>query len=194
MKDITNFIKQNADGSYTIDNDAYSKELQSELDRARQQASDTARQNAEKELRSSIMKELQEKAEADAKLTAEQKLQAEREAFAKEKRDFDILRVKNIYKEAGFTEKEIEYLAELVGDDTEKNLEKATNIAEARKVANEETRKKIQEELQTNGRRGGDDNGGGSGEKGLGARMAEKFSQATVNDYVDLSGNSSNKQ
>ena len=122
MKDIIEFATVNEKGEIVIDYDAYNKELASELDRARTQASQTAKQNAEKELRTSLVKELKEKAEAEAKMTADELLKAEKEAFHKERLEFDKKQVETIYKEAGIGDNEIELLTALLGEDTTKKF------------------------------------------------------------------------
>lgn len=184
MKDISEFATVNEKGEIVIDYDAYNKELASELDRARTQASQTAKQNAEKELRASLVKELKEKAEAEAKMTADELLKAEKEAFQKERLEFDKKQVEAIYKEAGISDNEIELLTALLGEDTTKNLETAKKFAEARKTYNEESKIKLTEELQLKTpdpkkKEGGED---------IGSLMAKEVSsQNAGSGYVKLS-------
>lgn len=137
---LKDFIKQNSDGTFEYDDAAFT----SALDRERTQASDTARKNAEQKLRVEIEKELKAKLEEEAKLTAEEKLKKDMEAFAQQKRDFDKQRITTIYKDAGISDAEIEYLTTLIGDDSDKNIETAQKFAEARKTANEEYKKNSQ--------------------------------------------------
>lgn len=187
MKDIKEFIKKGENGEFTIDYEAYKAELNSELDRARTQASETAKNNAEKTLRSTIEKEIKEKLEAEAKLSAEEKLKQEREAFALEKKEFDKKRIKQMYADAGIGEAEIEILCGLIGDDSEKNIETATKFAEARKTANEDAEKRFKEKMQQNGVRVDGSNGSGSDDDNIGAKMAKLFSDKNEgNGYIDL--------
>lgn len=182
---LKDFIKQNSDGTFEYDDAAFT----SALDRERTQASDTARKNAEQKLRGEIEKELKAKLEEEAKLTAEEKLKKDMEAFAQQKRDFDKQRITAIYKDAGISDAEIEYLTTLIGDDSDKNIETAQKFAEARKTANEEYKKKLTEEFQTSGSRPKD--GGGSGEESVASKLAKEFStQPTAGGYVDLKGDS----
>ena len=183
---LKDFIKQNSDGTFEYDEAAFT----SALDRERTQASETARKNSEQKLRSEIEKELKVKLEEEAKLTAEEKLKKDMEAFAQQKRDFDKQRITTIYKDAGISDTEIEYLTALIGDDSEKNIETAQKFAEARKTSNEEYKKQLTEEFQTSGKRP-NDGGDGAGE-GVAAKLAKEFSkQPTAGAYVDLKGDSS---
>ena len=182
---LKDFIKQNSDGTFEYDDAAFT----SALDRERTQASDTARKNAEQKLRVEIEKELKAKLEEEAKLTAEEKLKKDMEAFAQQKRDFDKQRITTIYKDAGISDAEIEYLTTLIGDDSDKNIETAQKFAEARKTANEEYKKKLTEEFQTSGSRPKD--GEGSGGESVVSKLAKEFStQPTAGGYVDLKGDS----
>lgn len=185
---LLSFINIDENGKVVVDEAAYKAEAQSELDKARQQASDTSAANTEKKLRAEIEKEVKVKLEEEAKLSAEEKLEAERKKFAEEKRAFDTERIKAIYTDAGMSEAEIEVALGLIGDDSVKNLETARKFADARKAANEQALKQFQEDLQ---KRTPHPNGGGSdgGEESLGAQQAKRFAEpAKSNDYVDLSG------
>lgn len=185
ISDLLGFLKVE-DGKIVVDEEGYKAKSQSELDKARQQASDTAAANAEKKLRDNLEKEIKAKLEEEAKMTAEQKLEAERKAFADEKKAFDTERIKVIYADAGMSAAEIELALGLIGDDSAKNLEVAKKFAEARKAANEEDRKKFQEELQKNGRLPDGSGGNGGNENDLGALQAKRFEKPADN-YVDLS-------
>lgn len=182
--DINSYVTVGADGKPVINEEAFKAAFQSEMDRARQQASETAKKNAEKELRTTIAQELEEQ----AKMTAEEKLQKEREAFRLERQAFDKERIETIYKNAGISDEEIKIFTALIGDNSAQNLETAYKIANARKAANEANIKKLQEEMQQTAPRPDDKNGGG-GESSIGAQMAKKFSQPTNTNYVDLSPN-----
>ncbi len=180
---INDFIKQKEDGSYEVDQAAFN----AALDRERNQASETSKKNTEQKLRSEIEKELKTKLEEEAKMTAEEKLKKDMEAFAQQKRDFDKQRITTIYKDAGITDTEIEYLTTLIGDDSEKNLETATKFADARKKANQEYEKVLIEKFQTNGYRPKDDGNGNT--EDIGAQFAKEFAAKTnISDFVDLSG------
>lgn len=186
ISELLGFLKVGEDGKIVVDEDGYKAKTQSELDKARQQASDTAAANAEKKLRDSLEKDIRSKLEEEAKMTAEQKLEAERKAFAEERRAFDTERIKAIYAEAGMSEAEIEVALGLIGDDSAKNLEVAKKFADARKAANEADRKKFQEELQMNGRLPDGGKGGSGNENDLGALQAKRF-EKPAETYVDLS-------
>ena len=185
ISDLLGFLKVGEDGKIVVDEDGYKAKAQSELDKARQQASDTAAANAEKKLRDSLEKEIKAKLEEEAKMTAEQKLEADRKALAEERKAFDTERIKAIYADVGMSDAEIEIALGLIGEDSKKNLEVAKKYADARKASNEDVKKKFQEELQKGGRYPND---GGSGGEDFGARQAKRFEKAEET-YVDLSGN-----
>lgn len=186
ISELLGFLKVE-DGKIVVDENGYKAKAQSELDKARQQASETASTNAEKKLRDTLEKEIKAKLEEEAKLTAEQKLEADRKAFLEEKKEFDKARIKSMYEDAGMSEVEIEVALGLIGDDSAKNLETAKKFAEARKAANESAKLKFQEELQHNTP---NPSGNGNGEgKSVGEMQAERFAKsAKASDYVDLSG------
>lgn len=187
---IMSFIKVDENGKAVLDEQAFNAEMQSELDKARQQASDTAAKNTESKLRESLKKELKAELEQEAKMSAEQKLEAERQKFAEEKKAFDKERIKAIYADAGMSEAEIEVALGLVGDDSVKNLETAKKFADARKAANEAAEKKIKESLQSQTPPPNGGGGNGGGEKSVGEKQAERFAKVDpTSDYVDLSGN-----
>lgn len=185
MKDLKEFIETNDKGELLINYDAYNAELNSELDRARTQASETAKANAEKQLKQKLEKEIKAQLEKDATLTAEDKLKAEREAFIAEKRDFDIQRIKRIYEDVGISAEEIEMLTALIGDDSEQNLANAQKFAKARKLAYEDSVNKIKEELQQSQRRG-NASGGTTDNDNIGALKAKEIAQKYKNGYVSL--------
>ena len=178
---INDFLKKNEDGTFSIDEAGFT----AALDRERNTASDTAKKNAEKKLRAELEKEIKEKLEEEAKLSAEQKLQKQMEDFAQMKREFDISRVKTIYKDAGISDDEAELMLALIGDDSDKNIENAHRFADARKKAKEEAEKRIREELLRENKRP-DGNGAGDGQESEGERYAKKYSVKTNTDYVDL--------
>lgn len=189
MKDIKDFVKTNEDGTITIDYDAYNAELKSELDRARTQASNTAKENAEKQLKVTLEKEIKAKLEEEAKMTAEEKLKVEREALLEEKKKFDQERIVKIYEDAGIGKDEIEILSKLISDNSEVNLETAKKFADARKAANEVSKKAILEELQLSKQKDDNFGGGGGGDDDLGAKWAKTLSSQAPSAYVDLSPN-----
>lgn len=179
--DISKYVTIGDDGKLKIDSEAFN----AELDRIRTQASDTASKNTETKLRSALEKEVRAKVEEEAKMSAEQKLEAERAKFLEEKKAFDIVRIKQIYKDANISDDEIEILLGGVGDDSEKNIEIATKFATARKASDEQYKKQLQEEIQ---QRTPNPNTNGDGStKSIGELMAEKFSSHSDNKYVDLS-------
>lgn len=145
MIDISNYATIGEDGKIKFDTAAFDAELQSEMDRARTQASETATKNAEKNLSAKIRKELEE----EAKMTAEEKLKADRAAFLEEKKAFDRKRIETIYKDAGMDDEEIKILTTtLVGDNSEQNIETAMKLAEYRKSSYDKVRKDIETQLQ----------------------------------------------
>lgn len=187
MKDIKDFIKIGEDGKVVIDYDAYNADLNAELDRARTQASTTATANTEKKLRDNLEKEIRQQLEDEAKMTAEEKLKSEREAFIREKQEFDKERIRQTYANAGIEEDEIAILLGFVGDDSKTNLETAQKIADARKKSSENARAKILEELQTSYNSAPNGNGAGaSATESVAEKMAKKYSAKPVGDYVDL--------
>lgn len=180
---LNDYLKQNADGTYEIDTAAF----EADLDRERNKASDTAKKNTESKLRGDLEKEIRAKLEEEAKQTAEEKLQKQIEAFAEQKRAFDKKQVTAIYKDAGISDEEIELMLALVGEDSEKNIENAQKIADARKKFNEENKKKIREELIENGVRPDGNGGDDKKTEDEGEKYAKLFStKAEGNDYVDL--------
>lgn len=186
------FIKVDENGNAILDEKAFNAEMQSELDKARQQASDTAAKNTENKLREALEREIKAKLEEEAKLSAEEKLEAERKKFAEEKRAFDKERIKAIYADAGMSDAEIEFALGLVGDDSVKNLETARKFADARKAANEAAEKKFKEALQSGTPAPNGGSVGGSVEKSVGELQAERFASPDHrSDYVDLSGRGS---
>lgn len=185
---LNDYLKQKEDGTYEIDTAAF----EADLDRERNTASDTAKKNTEKKLRGDLEKEIRAQLEEEAKQTAEEKLQKQIEAFAADRRAFDKERVTLIYKDAGISDVEIELLVALLGDDSAKNLENAHKIADARKSANEDYKKKVQEELVANGTRP-DSNGGNGGEMSEAEKYAKMFStKPSGSGYVDLKGGNKN--
>lgn len=179
--DISKFVTIGEDGKLKIDNEAFN----AELDRERTKASETASKNTETKLRSAMEKEIREQLKQEAEMSAEQKLQAERAKLLEERKAFDIERIKKIYKDANISDTEVEILLASVGEDSAKNLETAQKFAEARKVADENYKKKVQEEFQFNDKN--PNNGNTNGVKSLGEQMAERLSHREENKYVDLS-------
>lgn len=189
MKDIKDFVTA-TEGGFTIDTEAYQKELSAELDRVRTQARKTAEENVEKNLRAKLEKEIAEQMEEAAKLSAEEKLKKAMEDFENQKKEFDKQRIKQMYKDANIGDEEIEILCSLIGEDSAKNLETAQKYVDARKAANDTIEKKIKEEIQLGITRPTIDNGGSGENDNIGKKAAMAIHRDDASaKYIDLKPN-----
>lgn len=148
------YIKKD-DGSTEFNEEQYEKDLNSYVEEAKRQASETAKKKG--------IDEGKKQAQNEANLSAEEKFAkqvAEWESQMKTKTiDFNKKLVRQVYKEKGFDDEEIDLLLELVGEDEKASLDKATKLCESRKKYEENFQKKITEDVQKNQ---GSQTGGGS--------------------------------
>lgn len=158
---IENFVKVNEDGDLDIDKAAFQSALDAEISRA-------VDKYAKGKGRDEIRKQLEE----EAKLTADEKLKAEREEFEEYKKSETIKlnqeKAKAKLEGKGFSEKEIEYLLGNVGIDSEKSMATLNTLIEERTKFVEETKKKAIESLQQQQQQSGAKtliNADGEGEK-----------------------------
>lgn len=138
---IENYVKLNENGEIEVDQKAFQSAFDAEISRA-------VEKNAKGKVRDEIRKELED----EAKLTAEQKLQAEREKFEEYKKSETIKlnqeKAKAKLEGKGFSEKEVEYLLANVGLDTEKSINTINTLIEEREKFVEATKKNAIESLQ----------------------------------------------
>ena len=138
--DISKFVTVGEDGKAVIDNNAF----KSEFDKAIRSAVETNRNG---KLRDEIKKELEE----EAKLSAEQKLQKEREEFEsfKLKSLIELNQIKAKAKLEGknFSQAEIDFILGTINDD-EKSLSNIDTLIKERETLIEKNRKKTIGELQ----------------------------------------------
>lgn len=177
MLDISKFVTVDENGKAVIDKEAYQSAYDAEL----RKSLDTNSENTRKKLEA----ELKNKLEEEAKLSAEEKLNKRVEEFetsmAQRLKDFARTQAKAKMASAEIGEEEIETYLELVN--SEDDIAKIDKLIETRKKTQEDLKKKWQEELvekQPNP----SGNNGSSGDKSLGAQMAEKYqnkSQSTGN-------------
>lgn len=185
MINIQDYVSIGANGELQIDNEKFASAYQSEMDRARTQASDTASANAEKKLRTQLEKELRKEAEEKAKLSAEELLKQREDELLKKQRAFEEKQLKAMYKENGFGDEEIELLCSFIGEDSDANLETATKFINARKAQMDLVITKTKEEMQFNGYR---PQGGGTDQTlSIGQRQAQRQNAENIDNFVDLS-------
>lgn len=113
--DIKEFVKLNDKGELEFDEKGFQSGLDSEISRA-------VDKYAKGKGRDEIRKQLEE----EAKLTAEQKLQAEKEKFEKYKQE-ETVKLIQAKAEAklngkGFTEKEIKFILSKIGNDEQSDM------------------------------------------------------------------------
>lgn len=183
---LKDYVTVKDNGEIVIDEEAYNKALETELDRARTQASTTARGNAEKDLRKSIEKEIRSQLEEEAKLSAEEKLTKERETLLAERKAFNVERIKHTYqKDNLFSDDEIETLLPLISENFDESLATANKLVEARIKRNSEYEKALTEKYQTGTPKIG---GEGSGAKveGIGAKYAKQFSESLATQKIEF--------
>lgn len=177
MLDISKFVTVDEEGKAVIDTEAYKSAYDAEL----RKSLDTNSENTKKKLEAEIRKTLEE----EAKLSAEEKLKKDREDFeasmAKRLKDFAQTQAKSKMTLAEIGEDEINTYLELVN--SEEDIAKIDRLIETRKKAQEDLKKKWQEEL-VNQQPSPSGNNGAGGDKSFGAQMAEQYqtkTQATGN-------------
>lgn len=180
---IKDYYVEREDGTKEFDEDKYEKDLQSYLDNEKRQASETAKKKG--------IDEGKKVAQEEAKLTAEQKFAKDREQWEAEYKakviELNKRQVKQIYKESGYDDAEIDVFLELVTDDETSSLEKATKLCDARKKYEEGYKKKMTEEAQKNQASQQGSGSSGSGELSYAAKMAQR-----VNKAFEMQNNNNN--
>lgn len=175
MLDISKFVTVDENGKAVIDSDAFKSAYDADL----RKSLDTNSENTKKKLEAEIRKQLEE----EAKMSAEEKLKAERDTFEAEKskwvKDFAQKQAKVKMASAELSEEEISTYLELVSND--EDIAKIDKILEIRKKSNDELKKKWEEDLalkQPNPNN--NDNSGAS--NSYGKQMAEKHQKASQGD------------
>lgn len=139
--DIQKFVRTKDDGSMEIDKEGFQSAFDAEISRA----VETFKNGKGKE-------EIRKQLEEEAKLTAEEKLKQEREAFEQYKRNsiIQLNQEKAKAKMAGkFSDEEITILLSTITEDAEKSLDTVDKLVKAREVAIESAKKSAIENLQT---------------------------------------------
>lgn len=139
--DIRKFVKLNDKGEIEFDESGFQSSLDSEISRA-----------VDKYANGKGKDEIRKKLEEEAKLSAEEKLKAEKEEFEKYKLQTKIeinqAKAKAKLENKGFTEKEVEFLLSTVNDDEEKSLSNIDVLVEERTKFISDTQKNAIEKLQ----------------------------------------------
>lgn len=171
MKKLSDYVTIGEDGKPVFDNEAF----QADIDRERNTASETARSNAEKQMYKNIEKEVRQKIEEEAKLTAEQKLEQERQIFETERKAFNAERIKAVYLDDNlFSKEEVEAYSPLITGNYEESLAIAQKIVEARKKRNEAYEKEFKEKMQMGQPRNEGNGEGSQGESEI-AKLAKSY-------------------
>lgn len=146
--DIKKYVKLNDKGELEFDEDGFQSGLDSEISRA-------VDKYAKGKGRDEIRKQLEE----EAKLTAEQKLQAEKEKFEKYKQE-ETVKLIQAKAEAklngkGFTEKEIKFILSKIGNDEQSDMSSIDELIAERTEFITTTQKnaiqKLQQQQQNSG-------------------------------------------
>lgn len=139
--DISKFVTVGEDGGLNIDNDGFQREFDS-----------TIRNAVEKNKNGKLKEEIRKELEEEAKLSAEQKLQKDREEFEalklKSLIEINQAKAKAKLDGKGFSEKEITFILNSVSDKEDSLLMIDDLVAERNNLINE-NRKRAIEELQT---------------------------------------------
>lgn len=147
MLDLNKFITTGEDGKTTVDNEAYKKALTSYVDSKVNSGIETFKTGS---FRNEIKKEL----EAEAKLSAEELLQKERDSFEAYKKEQKAEIVKSkasaVLKNGGFSDDEAKEYLKLVTDDEESSLKTMERMVELRNSLIEETKKNAIKGIQSN--------------------------------------------
>lgn len=142
MIDIEKFVTIGEDGKPVFDKEGYQSAYDAEL----RKAMDTNSENQKKKLTADIRKQLEE----EAKLSAEQKLNQEREAFEAEKLEFykssaQTKAKSKMLESKLFDEDEMTTMLELVSDDD--SIAKIEKIITSRQKSSDALKKQLQTEL-----------------------------------------------
>lgn len=158
--EIKDYCKKNDAGEYVLD-ETLMRQFISDLDRERSTASQTASANTEKRIRAEIEKQVREQIQAEAAMTAEQKFQAERDAFEKQKKQLmdDIAaqrkalykeKISGLYTADGlFTDKEAEAFCALITDNFDESVAYAQALVSERKQSKEAYKQAILKDIQS---------------------------------------------
>ena len=139
--DISKFVTTNEEGKVEIDSEGYKRAFDAEISRAVE-----AYKNGKGK------QEMREQLEAEAKLTADEKLKQEREAFEEYKRGERVKlnqeKAKARLEGKGFSEKEVEFLLTTITEDGDKCIAKIDELITERNSAIENAKKVAIENLQ----------------------------------------------
>ena len=189
---IKDYYKKKEDGSQEFDESAYDTAMQSYIDDQRRIASETAKKNG--------IAEGKKQAEETAKMSAEEKLEQTKKEFQEEMDKklaefkekeiaFNKERIKAIYKNGGLSEKEIETLVSLVGEDYEGSLKSANDFIEARKSVLETYKNDLMKDIQ-GGQPDPKGNNGGSGAKdSVAQQYAKQYNESQQSEKPITWGN-----
>lgn len=138
---IKDFVRLNDNGELETDNDAFESMFTAEVNRA-----------VEKYRNGKGKDEIRKQLEEEAKLTAEEKLKSEREAFEKYKLETKIeinrTKAKARLENKGFSEKEINYLLKNITDNEEDSLKEIDELIAERTTFIDNTKKSAIQDLQ----------------------------------------------
>lgn len=175
MIDISKFVTIGEDGKPVIDSAGYESAYEREL----RKSLDTNSENTKKKLEAEIRKTLED----EAKLTAEQKLQKERDDFESEKqaewRKIAQERAKFKMTSAGMEEDEVNTYLELVTNDAD--IAKIDKILGFR-TKRADTLKKQFEETLTSGQPNPQGGAGAETADSLGKQQANKYQNKSQTD------------
>lgn len=139
--DIRQFVKLNEDGEIEFDEKGFKSEYDSEVYKA-----------VDKYKNGKGRDEIRRQLEEEAKLTAEQKLKAEREEFEayrqKTKIELNQAKARTKFDDKLFAQEEIDFILSTVNDDEEASLSKIDTLINARKKFIEESQKNTIESIQ----------------------------------------------
>lgn len=143
--DIKQFVKLNENGEIEFDEKGFKSEYDSEVYKA-----------VDKYKNGKGRDEIRRELEQEAKLTAEEKLKAEREEFEayrqKTKIELNQAKARTKFDDKLFSQEEIEFILSTVNDNEEASLSKIDSLIAARKKFVEESQKdtiqKIQQQQQ----------------------------------------------
>lgn len=189
---IKDYYKTKEDGTSEFDESAYETAMQSYIDDQRRIASETAKKNG--------IAEGKKQAEETAKMSAEEKLeQTKREfqeemdkrlaEFKKKEIDFNKTRIKAIYKNAGLSEKEIETLVSLVGEDYEGAEKGANDFIEARKGVLETYKNDLMKDIQGGQPDPKGNNGNDGGKDSVAKQYAKQYNESQQSEQPITWGN-----
>lgn len=169
MLDIEKYVTIGEDGKPKFDKEAYQSAFDAEI----RKSVESSTENLKKKLSGDIRKQLEE----EAKLSAEEKLKQEREAFENEKFEFyktsaqEKAKSKMLGSQLFEDEEEIATILELVSDDA--GIAKVEKLIASRQKMNEKMKKSMQSELI--GSQPNPQDGDGDKDNSLGAIKAKQY-------------------